>query len=211
MFAVDAQETTRRHAHGETFDVHGLALTQDNAILDEPCGRLTEHDTARRCRRFHPLGHAHLFTHCGVTEVGRADFTGDHSTGIEADAQTEVDPVPATYLDSQLPNHLLDIQNRETRTKCVMLQCDWGPEESHDPVAGELVHGAAVALHHGCRLIDELGHHFAQPLGAEGCGDIHRPHHVGEQDGHLFVFGRLNTRRQRRAAHIAEPRPLTRL
>ena len=75
MFAVDAQETTRRHAHGETFDVHGLALTQDNAILDEPCGRLTEHDTARRCRRFHPLGHAHLFTHCGVTEVGRADFT----------------------------------------------------------------------------------------------------------------------------------------
>jgi hypothetical protein len=74
MLEIGGQETPRRHGSGETLDMHSVALTQDNSILDEPCSGLTEHDTTRWCHRFHPLGHAHLLTDCGVYEMGGADL-----------------------------------------------------------------------------------------------------------------------------------------
>src|SRR6202007_2911896 len=154
-------------------DVHNLALTQGNSILDEPYGRLTEHDTARRCHGFHPLGHAHLSTDRGVPEVAGADLAGDHLTGIQADAYPQIDPVSASDLNSHLPSNLLNLQSREARTKCMALQRDWRAEERHNPVTGELVHGAAIALHHSHRLTDQLGHHLTQPLRTKRRGDIH--------------------------------------
>ncbi|MGA9359478.1 MAG: hypothetical protein WBW75_16125, partial [Mycobacterium sp.] len=48
MLEIGGQQTTRRHAFIDALDVHSLALTQDNPILDEPRCRLTEHDTPRR-------------------------------------------------------------------------------------------------------------------------------------------------------------------
>ena len=211
MFDVRGYQAPRRHADVNAFDVHRLALTEHNSILDAPSGRLAEQDTARRCRGLHPLRHPYLLTERGVTEVGGADLAGDHPAGIQPDAQPQVDPIATGNLDGQALRGLLDVQSRETRAKCMSFQRDWRSEQRHDAVAGELVHGAAVALHHGRRLIDEFGHHLAQPLGPQRRGDFHRPHHVGEQNGHLLVFGRLGALRQCSAAGIAETRTSARL
>ena len=55
-------------------------------------------------------------------------------------------------------------------------------------ITGELVHRAAVPVHHRRSAVDQLGHDFAQPLGPYSRRDIHRVHHVGEQHGHLLVL-----------------------
>ncbi|KZS75002.1 hypothetical protein A4G29_02575 [Mycobacterium kansasii] len=61
-------------------------------------------------------------------------------------------------------------------------------EHRHEAIAGELVDGTAVALHdRGC-AVDEVGHDHSQPFRADGCRDVHRPHHVGEQHRHLLVL-----------------------
>src|ERR1700758_1822622 len=112
MLVIDAQETASRHTLVNTLDAHNLALPQGNSILDEPCGRLTEHDTARRCHGFHPLGHAHLSTHRGITEVGGAALAGDHLTGLQADAYPQIDPVSASALTRHLPSNLLNLESR---------------------------------------------------------------------------------------------------
>src|ERR1700758_1462647 len=122
MLVIDAQETASRHTLVNTLDAHNLALPQGNSALDEPCGRLTEHDTARRCHGFHPLGHAHRFTDRGVTEMSGTDLAGDHLTGIQADAYPQNDAVSATDINSHLLSDLLNVQGREAGTKCMALQ-----------------------------------------------------------------------------------------
>jgi hypothetical protein len=86
----------------------------------------------------------------------------------------------------------------------VVLQRHWGAEHRHDPVAGELVHRAVVALHHFLRAAEQLGHDFAQPLRADRGRDVHRVHHVGEQDGDLLVYSRSSGLCEWRAALVTE-------
>ena len=59
------------------------------------------------------------------------------------------------------------------------------------PSPCELVHGSAEAPHRRRGSIDEIGHDLPQPLGTHGCRDVHRMHHVREQDRHLLVLRHL--------------------
>ena len=63
------------------------------------------------------------------------------------------------------------------------------PKTAMIAVAGELVHRAAVPLHHRRAAVDQLGHDLAQPLRPDRRRDVHRMHHVGEQHRHLLVLG----------------------
>ena len=85
-------------------------------------------------------------------------------------------------------------------------KADRRTEHGHDAVAGELVHRAAVALHHRGRTVDQLGHDLAQPLRTDRRGDVHRVHHVGEQDRDLLVLGRCRGSHNRRTALVTELR-----
>jgi hypothetical protein len=80
------------------------------------------------------------------------------------------------HLISQALRLTLHVQRRQTCANCVILQRRWRAEDGHQTVTGELVHGAAVLLHHRRTATNE----------ARRRGDVHRTHHIGEQHGHLF-------------------------
>jgi hypothetical protein len=62
----------------------------------------------------------------------------------------------------------------------VVLQRRRRAEEGHNPVAGEFVHRAAIALYHRRAPAREVGHDLAQPLGTHRRSDVHEVDHVGE-------------------------------
>ena len=55
-------------------------------------------------------------------------------------------------------------QRRQARAQRGVFQRDRGAEHRHDAVASELVHCAAIALHHRRRIGDEFGHDLEEPL-----------------------------------------------
>jgi hypothetical protein len=70
----------------------------------------------------------------------------------------------------------------------MVLVGDGGPEQRHDAVAGVLVDRALEAVH---ALGEELQEAVPDPvpfLRVELLGEIHRPLHVGEQDGYLLAL-----------------------
>ena len=65
---------------------------------------------------------------------------------------------------------------------------------------------AAVPLHHRRAAIGQLGHDLAQPLCTDRHRDVHRMHHVGEQDRDLLVLRRSGGVCERCTALVAELR-----
>ena len=78
------------------------------------------------------------------------------------------------------------------------------PNTAMIAVAGELVHRAAVPLHHHRRTVDQLGHDLAQPLRTDRRRDVHRMHHIGEQHRHLLVLRRSSGLCERCTALVTE-------
>jgi hypothetical protein len=62
------------------------------------------------------------------------------------------------------------------------------PEQGHDPVAGELVHRPAIFPDPLGQDRHEPAHDLGPHLGVEALLQVHRPGHVGEQDGDVFAF-----------------------
>ena len=188
----------------DAFDADKLNFSESRRALDQPRrGRAEQHAT-RRCHRFHPLSHPHLLTNGGVTERPRTDLTGDHLTGVKSHAQLEVDTVALSNVDAKSLRLLLNTQGRQAGTDCVILQRHRRTEHRHDPVTGELVHRTAVSLHHRRAAVGEVGHDLAQPLGPHRRSDVHRMHHVGEEDRDLLVLRRCGRRRDWRTTLATE-------
>ena len=85
-----------------TLDLNQLRVTEHRRALDQPCGGGAEHHPTRRCRRFHPLGHADLLTDRGVTRAARTDLPGDHLPGVQPDPQLKLDTIAAGDLLGQI-------------------------------------------------------------------------------------------------------------
>jgi hypothetical protein len=167
-------------------------------------GGRAEHHPTRRSDRLHPLGHPDLLTDCRVTQSTRTYFTGYHLTGVQPHTQLEFHTVAVSDFDSKPRRLLLKAEGSHACTCRVVLESHWRAEHRHDPVAGELVHGPAVALHHRTRMLDQLGHDLPQPLGAHRRRDLHRMHNVGEQDRHLLELRRFADRCDLRTAVVTE-------
>jgi hypothetical protein len=150
------------------------------------------------------LSHPHLLTDGGVTQRPRTDLTGDHLTGVQANPQPQCDTVAAFDVDGQVDCFLLYVQSRHASAKCVVLQRYRGAKNRHNPIAGELVHRAGVAMHNRGGAIDQFGHDLAQPLRTHRCGDVHRMHDIGKQHSDLLVFGRCGGRDNWRSTLVAE-------
>jgi hypothetical protein len=99
----------------------------------------------------------------------------------------------------------LDVQGRQTGPKSVILQRDWRAEHRHDPVAGELVHRAAIAPSTRCRTAEDVRHHLAQALRPYRRSDRQGTNHVGEQHSHLLELRLLSRFWGRRPAAVAKP------
>jgi hypothetical protein len=186
-------------------DQNVLRLIESGSASDQPRGGRAEHHPTRRGHRFHPLRHANLLTHGGVTERPRADFTGDHLPGVQPDPQPQIHTVSLADIDGKPLRLLLNAQGRQTGPNGVVFQRDRRAEHRHDPVARPLCDRAAVPLHYHRTAVGEVGHDLAQPLGTQRRRDVHRVHHVGEQDGHLLVLRRGSGWCDWRAASVAEP------
>ena len=126
-----------------------LRFAESRSALNESRGRRAEHHSTRRRGRFHPLPHADLLTDGGVTETSRTDLTGDHLTGVKSHPQLQIHTVAGVDADGKPLRLLLNAQGRQTGPNGVVLQRHRRAEHRHDPVAGELIHRAAVAFHHG--------------------------------------------------------------
>ena len=183
-----AQQPMGGHRFVGTLDLNQLRLAESRCAINQSRGGRAEHHPTRRCDRLHPLSHPDLLTDGGVTERPRTDFTGDHLTGVQAHPQLQIHTVAVLDLDGKPLRLLLNAQGRQTGANSVVLQRHRRAEHRHDPVAGELVHRAAVALHHRRAAVDQVGHDLAQPLRTDRRRDVHRMHHVGEQHRHLLVL-----------------------
>ena len=116
--------------------------------------------------------------------------------------------IPSRLCDPvrDLSHLLLNAQCRQTGPSSMVFVRDRCTEDRHDAVAGELVDGAAVPLHHSSGVIDKFGHDLAEAFRTHGRGDVHRVHDIGEQHRHLLVFRRSGGLRERRTALAAELR-----
>ena len=191
---LHAQQPLGRDGLIGTLDLNQLRLAESRCAFNQSRGGRAEHHPTRRSDRLHPLSHPHLLTDGGVTERARTDLTGDHLTRVQAHPQLQVHTVAVLDLDGKPLRLLLHTQRRQAGANGVVLQRHGRAEHRHDPVAGELVHRAAVPLHHRRRTVDQFGHDLAQPLRTDRRRDVHRMHHIGEQHRHLLVLRRSGGR-----------------
>ena len=189
---------TRRHVTVLTYTTASLRTTTD-----------VQHATGSwapwRRHRVHPLGDTELLTDGGVTQRPRPDFTGDHLTGVQSQAQLQLHPVAISDVDSKPLRLFLNPQRRQTGANSVVLQRHRRAEHRHDPVASELVHRAAVPLYNCGTAVGKVGQDLAQPLRPDGRGDVHRVDHVGEQNRHLLVLRPGFADLDWRATAVAKP------
>jgi len=68
------------------FDAHHFRLAEHGDVADQMRGGLTDHHPARRCGRFHPLGHPDVDAESGVTAWARIDVADDDLTGVQPDS-----------------------------------------------------------------------------------------------------------------------------
>ena len=201
---LQAQQPLSRDRLIGALDPNQLGIAQGRHAINQPRGRRAEHHPTRRSDRLHPLSHPHLLTDGGVTEWAGTDFTGDHLARVQAHPQLQLHTVPLSDVDGKPLRLLLYAQRRQAGAESVILQRGWRAEHRHDAVAGETADRAAVPLNHHCRTVDQIGHDLAQPLRTDRRRDVHRMHHIGEQDRDLLVLSRLGGLRESRTALAAE-------
>ncbi len=211
MLVCHAQQPTGGHRLIGTLDLNQFRITEHRETINQSRGGRAEHHPTGRSDRLHPLSHPDLLTNGRVSKRPRTDVTGYHLTGVQTQAQTEVQTVTMLDLSRNPVGLLLNVYCGHAGAESVVLQRHRRTEYRHDPVTGELVHRAAVALNHRSTTLDQLGHDLAQPLRTNGCCDVHRMHHVGEQDGDLLVLRAGISVLDRGATPVTESRTLTQL
>ena len=103
----------------------------------------------------------------GVTQSTRTDLARDDLAGIEANPQLQFDTVAVVGPPAAWPLRFSSCtpQRRQAGTKRRDPPTQRGrTEHRHQPVAGELVHRAAILLHHHRRTVNQFGHDLAQPF-----------------------------------------------
>ena len=117
-----------------------------------------------------------------------ADLPDHDLARVEAHADREPEAVREAHLVRVAPQLVLQVERGPARALRVVLVRDRGAEERHDPVAGVLVDGPLEPVHAVGEELEEAIHDAVPFLRVEPLGELHRPLHVGEEDGDLFAL-----------------------
>ena len=118
--------------------------------------------------------------------------------------------VAATHLACKFFGDGLDFQRRNACPQRMVLQRHRGAEQCHQAVAGELVKGSLIALHHRRSAVEQLVHDLLESLRVQRRRKLHRADDVGEQHRHLLVLACCRCRRDRRSRTHRRSAPLAR-
>jgi hypothetical protein len=149
----------------------------------------TQEAGIRFSQRFHPLGQTdgvslRRVVHAQVV----TDAADDDGSRVEAHSGREADAVLALHLGAVAGDLVAQVQRRVAGALGVIFMRDRRPEESHDAVAGVLVHGTFEAVHPLGEDGEELVEDRVPLLRVELLGQLHRARHVGEQHRHLLAL-----------------------
>jgi hypothetical protein len=78
-----------------------------------------------------------------------ADRPHHHLTGVQPDAHLQGDPMRALHLGGIMLHGLLHSQGRIAGPHRVVFMGNRRPEQGHNPIAHDLIHGALIAMHGG--------------------------------------------------------------
>jgi hypothetical protein len=137
----------------------------------------------------HALGEPDRVAHGRVLHVRVvADGADDDLARVETDAGVEAQALRAAQLLGVAADGVGEMEGGVTGPAGVILVGHGGAEEGHDPVAGELVHRSLEAVDAVTEDPHEAVHEPVPLLGVEFLLKVHRPLHVGEEDGDLLAL-----------------------
>jgi len=132
---------------GRSLHVEAAEVAQAEPARDKAGGVLGEVRPARFGQGFHAMGQAHGVTQGGVGHAGVvADAAHHYLARVQPEADREAQPLGAAQLFGIGRYRLGQVQSGRAGPPGVVLMGDGGAEESHDPVARELVDGAFEAV-----------------------------------------------------------------
>ena len=163
-------------------------VVQGEEPLDQPGGMLGQVHAAGSGHLLHPRREPHAVSLGGVVHAQVvADLADHHLPRVEAHADGELEP-SGSERTGIAPQLVHQVQRGVTRSPGVILVRDGSPEESHDPVAGELVDGAFEAMDRLGRDLEEAVENPMPFLRTHPLGEQHGVDHVGEQHRDLLAL-----------------------
>jgi hypothetical protein len=161
--------------------------------LDEALGELE-----RLRRQENAPGRGELF-HAGRQVRGLADGGVVHMEivpdrphhdlpAVEAHAHLHRDPVRVTHLLAVAAHGVLHRQSRVAGPHRMILMGDWGPEQGHDAIAHDLVHGPLVAMHRRHHAFEYRVENLAGLLGVTIRQQLQRALQVRKENRDLLAL-----------------------
>ncbi len=167
-----------------TLDRHGTQILEAEPPLHQPSGVLGQVGPPRLRPCLHPLSQPHRVPESGgVKGHVVAHPSDDHLARVEPQADVQLEPLFLAQAFGVLGNRFDQVPGRMAGATGVILLCQGGTEERHDPVASELVDRPTEAAHPLGQDLDEAGHDLGPRLRVKGLLQLHRALHIGEQDG----------------------------
>jgi len=167
-------------------NVQPAQLSEGERAVRESAGAVAHDDLIRSGEAQEPGGYARRLPRRRVVapEVSADDPQHD-GTGVNAHADAELESVLTSHRLTEWLELLLDRQGSSERTTRVILQPCHDAEESHDPVAEELVDRAVVGVD---RVLDDLEgrvHDRADRLRVQTLGHRRKARDVHEENADL--------------------------
>jgi hypothetical protein len=165
--------------------------------VDQPGRVLGQIGVPRLGDRLHPLGQAD-----GVPQRRRverqvaADPADDHLPRVQPQPHMQLEALLRPELVGVLTDRLRQMPGGMTGPAGMVLLSHRRPEQRHDAVAGELVHRPAELRDPFGQNGDEPGHDPRPDLRIQPLLQVHRPGHIGEENGDVLPFAAGRARRR---------------
>ena len=110
------------------------------------------------------------------------------SPELRPDAHLDRDPMRATHLLAVAAHGVLHGQRRIAGPHRMVLMGNRRPEQGHDAIAHDLIHGALVAVHRRHHAFEHRVEQLPRLLGVAVGQQLHRALQVGEQHRDLLAL-----------------------
>jgi hypothetical protein len=178
---IDAHQPPGWHAVCLALEIEIVHRLQLDGVAHELAGRVPEEDLTGAGGLLESRGDVDGIT--GGVEMLRARVAHDDLAGVHARPQGNAYATLLLELHVQRFELVAELRCRAHRAHGVVLVHRRNPEDSHDGVADELLHRAAVPFEHGLGRLEVASHDPAEGLGIELLAKARRPRDIGEDDG----------------------------